>query len=89
MSIREKEKQYSQLFIKILNSNKSSLEKNGKIKKDKNKHEHQRNIIKKISLFSNEELKYKKVFNTQFSKQAINGTELNNTTSEPLKIALL
>ena len=81
LTIKEKEKQYSQLFIKILNSNKSSLEKNGH-KKGKNIHEHQRNIIKKISLFSNEELKYKKVFNTQFNKQAINGTELNNTTSE-------
>ena len=82
LTINEKEKQYSQLFIKILNSNKSSLEKNGKIKKDKNKHEHQRNIIKKISLFSNEDLKYKKIFNTQYIKQTINGTELNNATSE-------
>ena len=82
LTIKEKEKQYSQLFIKILNSNKSSLEKNGYIKKGKNKNEHQRNIIKKISLFSNEDLKYKKIYNTQCIKQTINGRELNNTTSE-------
>ena len=82
LSIREKEKQYSQLFIKILNSNKSSLEKNGNIKKDKNKHENQRNIIKKISLFSNEELKYRKIYNTQCNQQTINSPEINNATSE-------
>ena len=82
LSIREKEKQYSQLFIKILNSNKSSLNKNGNIKKDKNKHVHQRNIIKKISLFSNEELKYRKIYNTQCNNHTINGPEINNATSE-------
>ena len=82
-TIRDKEKQYSQLFIKILNSNKSSLEKNGNIKKkEKNKHEHQRNIIKKLSLFTNEELKNKKKYNTQYINHAINAIELNNATSE-------
>ena len=78
LTIREREKQYSQLFNNILNSNKSLKEKNGKIKnKNKNKYEHKRNIIKKISLFSNEELKYKKIYNT-----TINGAELNSSTSE-------
>ena len=78
LTIREREKQYCQLFNNILNSNKSPKEKNGKIKnKNKNKYEHKRNIIKKISLFSNEELKYKKIYNT-----TINGAELNSSTSE-------
>lgn len=82
LTIREKEKQYSQLFIKILNSNKSTIEKNGNVKKEKNKHEHQRNIIKKISIFTNEELKNKKIYNTQNNQYTINGSELNNATSE-------
>jgi len=78
LTIREREKQYCQLFNNIVNSNKSPKEKNGKIKnKIKNKYEHKRNIIKKISLFSNEELKYKKIYNT-----TINGAELNSCTSE-------
>ena len=78
LTIREREKQYCQLFNNILNSNKSPKEKNGKIKnKIKNKYEHKRNIRKKISLFSNEELKYKKIYNT-----TINGGELNSSTSE-------
>ena len=78
LTIREREKQYCQLFNNILNSNKSPKEKNGKIKnKIKNKYEHKRNIRKKISLFSNEELKYKKIYNT-----TINGAELNSSTSE-------
>ena len=76
LTIREREKQYCQLFNNILNLNKSNLEKNRNIKKE-NKHEHKRNIIKKISLFSNEELKYKKIYNT-----TINGGELNSSTSE-------
>ena len=76
LTIREREKQYCQLFNNILNLNKSNLEKNRNIKKEK-KHEHKRNIIKKISLFSNEELKYKKIYNT-----TINGAELNSATSE-------
>ena len=78
LTIREREKHYCQLFNNILNSNKSPKEKNGKIKnKIKNKYEHKRNIRKKISLFSNEELKYKKIYNT-----TINGGELNSSTSE-------
>ena len=68
----KKGKEYSKLFIKILNSNKSLNDNTTNKKTKKNNEIHKiKNNIKKITLFKPEELKIQKIYSSQTSNSQI------------------